>query len=304
MLTNFKRIFNFAVNDFGRNKGISIAAIFVLIVTIMLVSCLFFFQGISSFLISEVQNKIDITAYFKDGTSEQDILKIRDQILNLSSDIKGVQYTSKDQALAEFNEKHKDNAVLARALEEVGENPFLPSLSIKTSGDPSQYEELANILQNAEYSKLIEKVDFSQKKDTIDKVYSITSNINRFGIIAGIILIIVAMLIVYNTIKLAIDNSKEEINTMKIVGASDWFIRGPYVIQGAIYGFIAFIFCIFIAGLFAYFLSSKIAVILPGFSAFDYFLKNFWILILIQMGFGIGVGILSSFLAVRKHLEN
>lgn len=304
MLTNLKRIFNFAVNDFSRNKGISIAAIFVLIVTIMLVSGLFFFQGISNFLISEVQNKIDITAYFKDGTLESDILKVKDQILNLSSDIKDVQYTSKEQALSDFNEKHKDNAVLARALQEVGENPFLGSLSIKTNGDPAQYEELANILQNAEYSKLIEKVDFSQKKDTIDKVYSITSNINRFGIISGIILIIVAMLVVYSTIKLAIDNSKEEISTMKIVGASNWFIRGPYIIQGAIYGVVAFVFCIFITGFFAYFLSSKISVILPGFSAFNYFLQNFWLLVLIQLGFGISVGILSSFLAVRRHLEN
>lgn len=304
MLVNFKRIISFAVNDFSRNKGISIAAIFVLIVTIMLVSGLFFFQGMSGFLISEVQNKIDITAYFKDGALESDILKVKDQILNLSSDIKGVQYTSKDQALAEFNEKHKDNAVLARALEEVGENPFLASLSIKTNGDSSQYEELANILQNADYSKLIEKVDFSQKKDTIDKIYSITSNINRFGIIAGIILIIVAMLIVYNTIKLAIDSSKEEINTMKIVGASDWFIRGPYIIQGMIYGLVAFIICIFITGLFVYFLSPKIAVILPGFSAFDYFLNNFWILVLIQLGFGVLVGVLSSFWAVKRHLEN
>ena len=111
------------------------------------------------------------------------------------------------------------------------------------------------------------------------------------------------MLVVFNTIKLAVDNSKEEITTMRIVGASDWFIRGPFIIQGIIYGFIAFIFCILISGFFAYLLSPKLGVILPGFSIFDYFLTNFWILVLIQLGFGTAVGIISSLIVVRRHLE-
>ena len=102
----------------------------------------------------------------------------------------------------------------------MGDNPFLPSLNITTNGDPSQYAQVANILQTSDFSNLIDNVDFSQKKDTIEKIYSITSNINMFGIILGVILIIVAILVVFNTIKLAIENSKEEIATMRIVGAS------------------------------------------------------------------------------------
>ncbi len=303
MLTSFKRIFTFAVNDFSRNKGISLAAIFVLIVTIMLVTGIFFFHGMASYLISQIQNKIDVTAYFKEDTSEQDILKIKDEILKMSPNIKNIEYVSKDQALRIFNEKHKDSAVLIKALEEVGDNPFLPSLNITTNGDPSQYEEVSTILQTSGFSKLVDKVDFSQKRDTIEKVYSITSNINRFGLLFGIILIIVAMLVVYNTIKLAVDSSKEEISTMRIVGASNWFIRGPFIIQGMIYGVVAFLVCILLSGFFAYMVSSKIAVVLPGFSIFSYFLTNFWILVLIQLGFGIGVGIISSSIVVRKYLN-
>lgn len=303
MLTSFKRIFTFAVNDFSRNKGISLAAIFVLIVTIMLVTGLFFFHGIASYLTSQIQNKIDVTAYFKEDTSEQDILKVKDEILKMSPDIKNIEYVSKEQALRIFNEKHKDSAVLIKALEEVGDNPFLPSLNITTNGDPSQYEEVSTILQTSDFSKLVDKVDFLQKRDTIEKVYSITSNINRFGLLFGIILIIVAMLVVYNTIKLAVDSSKEEISTMRIVGASNWFIRGPFIIQGMIYGVVAFLVCILLSGFLAYIVSSKIAVVLPGFSIFSYFLTNFWILVLIQLGFGIGVGIISSSIVVRKYLD-
>ena len=128
-------------------------------------------------------------------------------------------------------------------------------------------------------------VDYSQKKDTIEKIYSITSNINLFGIILGVILIILAILVVFNTIKLGIENSKEEIATMRIVGAGDWFVRGPFVIQGIIYGVIAFVICILISGFSAYVFGAKNSVVLPGFDMFSYFLTNLWIFVLIQLGF-------------------
>ena len=303
MLTAFKRILTFAMNDFSRNKGISIAAIFVLIITIMLVTGLFFFQGMAGYLTSQIQDKIDIAAYFKDGTQEQDILNVKDEIIKMSPNIKNIEYISKEQALADFNKRHKDNVILAKALQAVGDNPFLPSLNITTTGDPSQYASVSNILQTSDFSKLIDKVDFSQKRDTIEKVYSITSNINIFGIILGIILIIVAILVVFNTIKLVIENSREEINTMRVVGASDWFIRGPFVIQGIIYGVIAFLFCIFISAVSAYFLSFKMGIIMPGFDMFGYFLTNLWILVLIQLGFGVGVGSISALIVVKKHWD-
>lgn len=303
MLTNFKRILNFAFNDFYRNKGISVAAIFVLSVSMMVITCLFFFQGMSRYLTSEIQNKIDITAYFKNGTSEQEILAVKDEVLKMSSGIKGIEYVSKEQALELFNEKHKDNPVLSKALEEVGDNPFLPSLNITTNGEPAQYAEISNIMQSADFSGLIEKIDFSQKKDTIEKVYSITSNVNLFGILAEIVLVIIAMLIVFNTLKLGIENSKEEIATMRVVGASNWFIRGPFVMQGILYGIIAFLICFVMSGLFAYLASPKISVLLPGFHTLSYFLTNSWILVLIQLAFGIGVGAVSSLIVVKKYLE-
>jgi len=303
MLTSFKRVVGFAIKDFSRNKGLSVAAIFVLLVTMLLVTGLLFFQGIASYLNSTIQNKIDITAYFKDGTQEQDILNVKDEILKMSPNIKKVEYVSQDQALANFNEMHRDNPVLARALQEVGGNPFLPSLNITTNGDPSQYASVSNILQTSDFSKLIDKVDFSEKKDTIEKVYSIITNINTLGLILGIVLILVAILVVLNTIKLGIENSKEEISTMKVVGASNWFIHGPFIIQGIIYGVAAFLICFLISGISAYFLSPKISVILPGFSVLSYFLTNWWIFVLIQIGFGVAVGVISAMIVVKKYLD-
>lgn len=303
MLTNFTRVLGFAFKDFSRNKGISVAAVFVLTITIMLVTALLFFHGVMDYLTAQMQDKIDITAYFKDGTAEQDILAVKEKILSMAPNIKDIEYVSKDQALATFNETHKNDPVLAKALQEVGKNPLPPSLNITTNGDPLQYEQIANILQTSDFSNLINNVDFLQKKDIIEKVYSITSNVNKYGLILGVILILVAMLVVHNTIKLAVENSKDEISTMRVVGASDWFIRGPFIIQGIIYGIISFLICIIISGIFAYLLSSKMGSMLPGFNMFGYFLTNWWIFVLIQLGFGMVVGVISSFIVVRGHLD-
>ncbi|MFA6190275.1 MAG: permease-like cell division protein FtsX [Candidatus Staskawiczbacteria bacterium] len=301
--TNLKRIINFAVKDFSRNKGISIAAIFVLVITIMLVTGLFFFQNMMGYLTTQIQDRIDITAYFSEGVGEQEILNIKDEIFKLAPNIKKIEYVSKDQALEIFNTNHQSDSTLSQALQEVGTNPFLPSLNITTNGDPLQYAQIANLLQTSNFSDMVDSVDFSQKKDIIEKVYSITSNINMIGLIIGVILLFLAILVVYNTIKLAIESSGEEINTMRIVGASDWFIRGPFMVQGVIYGLIAFGVCILISGISAGLLSGKMAIILPGFNMFGFFLTNLWAFILIQLGFGVGVGVISSLMVVKKHLQ-
>lgn len=303
MLTNLKRVLNLAFIDFYRNKGMSVAAIFVLTIITLLVTGLFLVHGISGFLISTVQNKIDITAYFKEDASDQDILEFKNKILTDFPGIKNIQYVSKEDALSNFNQKHKDNRVFSQALSEVGANPFLPSLNITTNGDPSQYEQISNILQSGQFDNFIEKVDFSQKKDIIEKVFSITSNVNKFGLGLGLILVLVAVLVVFNTIKLVIESAKEEISTMRIVGASSWFIKAPFIIEGAIFGLMSFIICFFITLLSVYFLSNIVSVIMPGFNLFDYFVSNLWIIILIQLGFGVGLGVLLSFIVVQKYLK-
>jgi len=150
---------------------------------------------------------------------------------------------------------------------------------------------------------LIYKVDYSEKKDTIEKVNSLISNITKFGLAASLILIAVAVMVVFNTIKLAVENSKAEISTMKIVGATNWFVQGPFVIQGVIYGIIASLICLLLMGAGCYILQSKIAMILPGFNALSYFLKNLWFFALIQLGFGCGVGVISSFVIIKRHLN-
>lgn len=303
MLTKFKRVWKFALIDLYRNRGISIAAVFILTITILTLTGLFFLHGISDFIVLQVQNKIDITAYFTSETPEPDILQVKDQILATLPDIKDIHYVSKETALADFTEKHKDNDVFSNALTQVGDNPFLPSLSITTNGDSAQYQKVAEILEQDQFIGLIEKVDYSQKKDIIDKVFSITKNINMFGWGFAIVLVLMVILIVFNTIKLAIDSSKDEIATMRIVGASSWFVRSPFVIQGALFGAMAFILCFVITGALAFSLSGPIAEVMAGFSVFGYFISNILLIIALQLGFGVLLGAGSSIIVVNRYLK-
>lgn len=303
MSINLQRVFHFALSDFYRNKGISVAAIFVLVITILLATWLFLIKGATDYLIATIENKIDITAYFKENAREQDILNAKDEILRNVSDVKSVNYISNEDALEDFLQKHKDDPTISKAIMEVGSNPFFSSLNITTNGDFSKYEEIANILQGEQFSSIIEKVDFSEKRATIEKVFSITRSINIAGLFAGLTFVLVAILVVFNTIKLIIDRSKDEIGTMKVVGASNWFIKAPFIIEGGIFGLIAFFICLILTILIVYSLSHFLSVIMPGFSLFGYFISNFLIIILIQLVAGIGLGVLSSFIVVRKYLR-
>lgn len=279
----------------------SIATILIMVVVISLATLLFLLNPASKILISGLQEKVDISVYFGEDVLPGDIWEVESEISRIP-EVKDVEYVSREQALEKFIEKHRDDPVLMESLTEIGYNPFLASLNIK-AWQVSQYEQVTNFLETGPFRNLIDKVDYHQRKPVIEKVFSITSGINKVGIFFSIIFGAIAILVAFNTIRIAIYNSSEEISIMRLVGASNWFVRGPFLIQGAIVGFIATLITITITFGICYGLDSKIRVIAPEISIFSLFLSNFWILVLIQLATGIGLGILSSFIAIRKYLR-
>lgn len=299
----FKRALQFAMVNFNRNKQTAIAAIFVLSLVIAVVTTIFFMHGATNYLVQTIQEKIDVSAYFNVDTPEDKILTIRSEILKEVPGVKSVEYISRDAALTDFNEKHKDNPVFSQALDEVGDNPFLPSINIVTSGDGSDYEKVANLLEQDKYKDSINKVDFYQKKDIIEKVFAITKGINRFGVFGAFLMIVIAVLVVFNTMKLIITLAQEEISTMRVMGANNWFIKAPFIMEGALFGVVAFIICFVITLLVSYFLSHFISVLVPGFNVFKYFVSNFFGIVLLQLLFSVGLGALASLVVVNKYLK-
>lgn len=302
MFVILKRVFKFAWTDFYRNRQANIAAIFVLLITSSLVTALFFFKGITQAFISQVQERIDITAYFKENVSEEEILETREEILKLSPEIKSIVYISKEEALSKFIKRHQNNEIFMKALEEVGKNPFLASLNIKVKL-PEQYDDISKFLKTSQLKERIVKVDYYQKKPIIEKIFFITSTVEKIGLVLSLILVILTISVVFNTIKLTTTDSKEEISIMKLVGASNWFVRMRFLIQGGIAGFFAFLICFLFFFLILFFLTSKLEILLPEFNLFNYFIGNFWLIISIQLAFSVGLGIISGLIVVRRHLN-
>ena len=300
MLVLLKRIIRSGWLNFSRNSGLSLATIFIMVMTISLVTSLFLFRDITQFLISGLQEKVDISVYFKEAAPEEDILLFGEEIKK-NPEVKNVEYVSREAALESFTQRYKDNQVIMESLGEVG-NPLLASLNIKAR-EASQYMTVANFLETSSYKNLIDKVDYYQRKPVIERIFSITSAINKTGISFSLILAIVAILVAFNTIRLAIYNSKEEISFMRLVGASDWFIRGPFLVQGAISGFAAAIITLLIFTGALFFLGPKLEILFLGLNIFNSFTGNLGILFLIQIFTGVGLGVVSSIIAVRKYLK-
>lgn len=301
MFILFKRVIKTGWKGFKRNIGLSLATILIMVIVISLATLLFILSPVSKILIADVQEKVDISVYFKEDVSSEYILEVESEISKIPQ-VRGVEYISKNQALERFVERHKDNPVLMESLTELGSNPFLASLNVN-AWDPSQYEQVASLLETSSFRNLIEKVDYHERKPVIEKVFSTVSGLNRVGLFFSIVFAIIAVLIAFNTIRIAIYNSGQEISIMRLIGASNWFVRGPFLIQGIIIGFIATLITLLITFGLCYGFDARIRTIAPDISIYSIFVSNFFSLFLIQLATGIGLGIMSSYIAVRKYLK-
>ncbi len=302
MLVSFKRITQFGWQGFSRNKSLTAQVIFIMMVAVFVVTFLFLFKQVSVFLIEETQAKVDISVYFKKDTTEDKILELKEQLVNFSEKIEAVSYTSSEEAYEVFIQGHNSDSFFLDALEQVDGNPFLASLDIKATS-PEQYSYVASFLEENVFSDLVEKVSYNQSKGVIDKLFEITSNIELAGMALSVFFALLVVLVTFNTIRLSITSSKRELSTRRLVGASNWFIRGPFLVQSALYAIFAVIIfdAIFLAV--ALFLNSQLKALLLDFNLLRYLQSNFLVLLLMQIVFCLVLATASSWLAVRKYLK-
>jgi len=301
MLTSFKKIFKFGWENFSRNKGLFFATIFITVITSSLISGLFILNGATEHLIASIQEKVDISVYFSSYATEEEIFDIEEKLAKIP-EVKDIEYISKEEALYLFKERHKNNPVIIESLEEIGENPLAAHLNIK-AWEASQYEQISGFLEGGPFNGVIDKVDYYQNKTIIDRIFSITSTIERASLFFIAVSSILAVLITFNTVRLGIMNFKEEISVMRLVGASNWFIRGPFAVQGFISGIIATIVTVIIFSVGCWFLSPKIGNVVSEFNLFSYFQANIFAIIGIQLGTSLLLGIIPSLIAIRKYLK-
>ncbi|MBI5306177.1 ABC transporter permease [Candidatus Wolfebacteria bacterium] len=302
MFTTLSRIIKNGVIGFWRNGLLSTATIAVMFLAVMVFQSLMVFNVLTKAALDSVQEKIDISIYFKDDTVEDDILKIKEEIGNLT-EVKSVEYVSKDKAFEIFQNRHKEEQIISQALDELGENPLTASLNIKAY-NPGDYSLINSYINTAAFKNLIYKVSYAQNSVVIERLNKIIETVKKFGAILTILLSSVAVLITFNTIRLAIYSCRDEIGIMRLVGASNYFIRGPYVVEGMIYGLIAAILGFFALLPLSYYSLPYIKIFIPNMDIFNYVISNAFNIFGYQAVFGIILGVISSTIAIRKYLKN
>ncbi|MFA7252463.1 MAG: permease-like cell division protein FtsX [Candidatus Paceibacterota bacterium] len=304
-ITKIKRVFRAGLTNFWRNGFVSLSSLVVMFITLFMISSLIFMSAILQFSLKEIKDKVDINVYFTSRASEADIFSLKKSIETIS-EVDNVTYVSKEEALANFKERHQDDALTLEALDELGENPLTASLSIKAK-EPSQYESIAKFLGGADGSAstnpIIEKVNYYQNKVVIDKLTKITSAANTVGFWVAILFLIISIVITFNTIRLAIFISKDEISVMRLVGASGRYVKGPFVVSGILYGIVSAILVIVVFFGLTFWVGNLSKNFFIGLDLFDFYLKNFGQIFLIVFGSGIALGAISSYLAVHRYLK-
>jgi len=316
IFTTFKRIARTGFVNFWRNGFLSFAAIVVITLSLCIFGSLIMGTAYGRSLLADVKDKVDINVYFALSTPEYDIMQLQRDIKNLP-EVANTSYTSRDQALASFKDKWQDNALIMQGLQEIGDNPFPASINIKAK-EPGQYGGIADYLQSrnpldATGTPIISKINYRENKLVIDRLSKIIPAVEKAGTILAIIFVIVAIIVVWNTIRLIIFTARDEISVMKLVGASNTYVRGPFVISGIMYGVFSGIITLVLMGAFANWSDTLVLKLYGVAVASDfsmlvnisstYFSQNFAQIFLVIMGAGIALGGFSSYVAARRYLK-
>jgi cell division transport system permease protein len=301
-MINLWRIIKYGFQSFLRNKWLSATTIGIMILTLIVFMGLIIFNVTTEKGVEAVKNKVDISVYFKSNIAEDDVLNIK-RILENFDEVREVEYVSRDQALVEFKERHADEEVITQTLEELDENPLLASLNIKAK-DLSQYGVIASYLESDSLTDIVEKVTYAQNELVINRLETLVESLNVIVFGLTLFLAFLAVMVTFNTISLAIFSNKDQIGIMRMVGADNKFIRGPYIVEGIIYGIIAAVISLILFFPIINAVSPGLGRFIPDFNLAEYFRSNFLVLFLYQLAIGIILGITSSVIAIRKYLRS
>ena len=300
-----KRIIRSGVKNFTRNGIISFASILISTITLSVLGGLIFVQAILNHSLDQIEQKVDVTVYFTTSANEDEILEVQKSLQALP-EVVSAEYTSAEEALAAFRARHENDYLTLQALDELADNPLGASLNVKAK-DPSQYESIVKLLEGDEgpasnASSIIDKINYHQNKVVIDRLNMIIAGARTLGLAVTLVFVAISIVITFNTVRLTIYFSREEIGIMRLVGAENKYIRGPFIVEGMMYGTIATILTLLLYIPIMLWFGNHMTDFL-GLNLFSYFMSNFFQIFIIILLSGLILGSISSVLAVRKYLR-
>lgn len=300
MLLSLARIIKFGFQDVWRNFWLSLATIMILILTLFSVNLLLSLRIIGQAAVDNLKNRVDISIYLKQGISEDKILSLKARLANLNN-VQEVVYTSQADALESFRQRYQANPEILQALQQLDQNPLTSSLVIKPK-DPNLYESLIEELNQIQ-DPLIASRNFQDNKKLLDKINYITDKINDIAIIISSIFLMIMLLVIFNSVRLAIYSHRQEIIIMKLVGASNFFIKAPFLFSSLIYTITGVVLTAVIFYPFLNILQPYLDTFFFGYNIdlLSYF-NSHWLIIAGLQFLGIAtVNLLASYIAVGKY---
>lgn len=294
------RIIKSGVTSFRRNIWLSSATTFVLVLSLSVALGVILFGVIVDGVVKDIESKVDISVYFAQDANPERIAALQQEIEGYPG-VTETQFTSREEALLQFRQRHAQDTGIQEALDELPENPLEASLAIRAA-DASAYQAVATFIETS-YSDVISKVNYHETSTIINRVFSVTRGIQISGFIIGVVLFVVAGLIAFNTIRLAIFSFREEIAIMRLVGASNWFIRGPFIVAGVLNGVLAAVVTFALLYGAVLLVDDPVGRFIPGVDLRTYYLTNWLTILFLLAGLGIATTAASSVVAIRRYLK-
>lgn len=306
VVTNTRRIVKAGFINFWRNAVVSLSAIFVMTVALFVIGATMLSSVFLDSALKSIKDKVDVNVYFNADAAESDIFVMK-RGLEALPEVQSVEYISREQAITNFKKRHENDYLMTQALDELVDNPLGAILNVKAK-DTSQYEAIATHIKGEQEaagpgSNVIYNVNYSKNKGVIDKLTAITKGVERVSLAVLILLIFIAIVITFNTIRLAIYISREEIAVMRLVGANNAFVRGPFIVEGMMYGMVAAIIATALFYPVTLWLKDATENFYGGIDLFFYYIANLNQMFLVLLSVGISLGAIASFLAVRRYLK-
>ena len=299
-LVAFSRIFRFALQNFWRNIWLSLVTIFILFLTLFSITFSTSLNIVAEKTIQAVKERIAVSVYFRQDAIEEDVRAVQEKLATMPA-VKDVQYISREEALNAFRDRTQNNPIIQETIDALGENPLGATLIVKAQ-KIDDYPQIVTALTAPEYEKTIEDLDFEESQKVIERLSMLSDRARAIGVIVSAIFSLVAILVLFNTIRITIYSYREEIGIMKLVGASNWFVRAPFVVESILYAIIASALCLFIlVGVSAPYLNSFFAgynIDLVG-----YLQMHFVTVIGLQLLVAVILAMLSSLFAVGRYLR-
>jgi cell division transport system permease protein len=296
------RVSKLGIINFWRNRWLSLAATLVMTLTLLIIGIFVILTLVINKTTDSIRSKMDISVYFNDSASTDQVIEMQ-RLVAARPDVKEVRYISKDEALAIFKSQQQGKKVAD--LISADENPLPRSLEIQAN-QAEDLDAIAGFAAEEQFRPIVHSISYQENKTVINRLIGFTTFLKRMGWIFSIVFVLISILVILNTIRLTIFTRRDEIEIMRLVGASDIFTKAPFIIEGLLYGIIGTIIATIIIRI-------GVASIVPMMERYlgldvsskmlGFFSGSFLLMIGMELLVGIVIGVSCSLISIRKYVK-